>query len=191
LNNIILPEIISNFGGNSEHEIRVWCAACSDGQEAYSMAILLEEHLKLVPFKYRIFATDQSESFINAAQKGVYHNSQMDQLTMKRIDNWFDKKGEFYAVKDDLKNNIEFSVFDLLNNQFSSPPTSIFGNFDIVICANILYYYQPAFRHSIIKKTTSSITKNGYFITSETEREILFGFKFKELFPPSAIFQKR
>lgn len=191
LNKLIIPEIISNFNKNNHNEIRVWCAACADGQEAYSIAMLLEEHLKIKQFNYRIFATDQSDTYINTAQKGAYHTSQMGCLSLNRINNWFDKKGEFYVVKNDLKKHIEFSVFDLLNKQFSCPPSSIFGNFDFVFCANLLYYYKPEFRHLILKKITDSITKNGYLITSETERETLIDFKFKEVFPYSAIFQKR
>jgi chemotaxis protein methyltransferase CheR len=191
LNKIILPEIISNNNGNNNNEIRVWCVACANGQEAYSLAMLFEEHLKIKHFNYRIFATDQSETFINTAENGVYHLSQIGNLTTNNLHNWFDKKEEYYVVKNDLKKNIVFSVFNLFNNQFSSPPESIFGNFDIVICANLLYYYKPKFRHLILKKTTNSITKNGYLITSETERETLFDFKLKEVFPYSAIFQKK
>ncbi|MFZ4797676.1 MAG: CheR family methyltransferase [Bacteroidia bacterium] len=191
LNKIILPKIISNINGNNYNEIRIWCAACANGQEAYSLAMLFEEYLKNKHFNYRIFATDQSETFINTAKNGVYHLSQIGNLTTNQLNKWFDKKEEYYVVKNKLKTKIEFSVFDLFNKYNSCPPESIYGNFDIVICANLLYYYKPEFRHLILKKTTDSITKNGYLITSETERETLIDFKFKEVFPYSAIFQKK
>jgi len=191
LDKVILPEIILNFNGNYNNEIRVWCAACADGQEAYSIAMLIEEHLKNKPFKYRIFATDQSETCINTAQKGIYHTSKMGQLSLNKMNKWFEKNEEVYVVKKDLKKSIVFSVFDLFNKQYSSPPESIFGNFDIVICANLLFYYKPEFRYLILKKTTDTITKNGFFVTSEIEREMLLAFKYKEVIQKSAIFQKK
>jgi chemotaxis protein methyltransferase CheR len=191
LNKIVLPEIILLNKENHFNGIRVWCAACSEGQEAYSIAILLEELSRMHKFEYIIFATDQSETFINTAQKGIYHSSQMGNLSLNRINNWFDKKDELFEVKSALKKNIEFSSFDLFNKQYSSPPGSIFGNFDIVFCANLLYYYTPAYKRLILEKTSDSLTKNGYLILSETEREALLEYKFKEKYFQSAIFQRK
>jgi chemotaxis methyl-accepting protein methylase len=191
LNKIVLPEIILLNKENNFNGIRVWCAACSEGQEAYSIAILLEELSLIHKFEYMIFATDQSETCINTAQKGIYHSSQMGNLSMNRINKWFDKKNELFEVKSALKQHIEFSTFDLFTKQYSSPPGSIFGNFDIVFCANLLYYYKPDFKRLILNKTSDSLTKNGYLIISETEREALFEYKFKEKYYQSAIFQKK
>ena len=138
---------------------------------------------------FRIFATDQSETQIKLARSGEYPESALNGLNLKRVNQWFIKTGEIYSVKPELKKNIEFTVFDLLNDKFSCPPTSIFGDFDLIICANILFYYNPEIQNKIIKKTKNCLSDHGYFITGETERELLIQSGFHEVYPQTAIFK--
>jgi len=191
LEKIIIPSIIQNKLTSGRNEIRVWSAACASGQETYSLAMLLHEFRNGSSGKinFRIFATDQSELQIKEAQKGQYPESALNSLMLKRVNRWFTKHGETYIVNPELKENIEFSVFDLLNDKFSCPPASIFGDFDLIVCANILFYYQPEFQNKIIKKTRNCLSDNGYFITGETERDILNQYGFQEIYPQSAIFK--
>ncbi|MEI7504649.1 MAG: CheR family methyltransferase, partial [Paludibacter sp.] len=94
-------------------------------------------------------------------------------------------------IKPELMENIDFSVFDLLDNTSSSPATSIFGDFDIVICSNLLFYFNPESRKLIIDKVTNSISNDGYLVTGEAERAILLNHSFTEIFPQSGIFQRK
>lgn len=191
LEKIILPSIAIKKTKSRRNEIRIWSAACAAGQETYSLAMLLKEFTTGSGEKinYRIFASDQSESQILEAQTGRYPESSLNNLNLKRVSKWFSKQGETYLVNEELKENIEFSVFDLFNEQCNCPPTSIFGDFDIIVCANLLFYYKPEYRKKIIKKTSNSLSKNGYLITGETERDILIQSGFQEVYPQTAIFQ--
>lgn len=190
LEKVVFPALLHKKLHNKNKEIRIWSTACASGQETYSLAMLLKELTKGVEDKinFRIFATDQSELQINEAQKGQYPESALSYLSLKRIKEWFIKEGDVYTVKPELQENIDFSVFDLFNENQSSPPNSIFGDFDLVICANLLFYYKPKFRAQIIKKTSGCLSKNGYLITGETERDILLKSGFSEIIPQSAIF---
>ena len=190
LEKIVFPALLLKKSISKNKEIRIWSTACASGQETYSLAMLLKELTKGVEDKinFRIFATDQSESQINEAQRGQYPESALSYLSLKRIKEWFIKEGDVYSVKPELKENIDFSVFDLFNENYSSPPNSIFGDFDIVICANLLFYYKPRFRTQIIKKTGGCLSNDGYLITGETERDILAKSGFTEIIPQSAIF---
>ena len=191
LEKIIIPSLVMKSRNSNRNEIRIWSAACAGGQETYSLAMLLNEfsngHGEKINF--RIFATDQSETQMQEAELGVYHESSLNQVNLKRTKQWFTKKGDLYTVKPELKENIDFSVFDLLSEQFSCPPTSIFGDFDLIVCANLLFYYNPEYQKKIIKKTRNCLSTNGYMITGETEREILVKSGFYEVYPQSAIFQ--
>jgi chemotaxis methyl-accepting protein methylase len=109
---------------------------------------------------FRIFATDQSESQIQEAELGQYPETALARINMKRVKQWFTKQGDIYTVKSELKKDIDFSVFDLLNEEFSSPPTSIFGDFDLVACSNLLFYYKPEFQKKIIHKATKCLSVN-------------------------------
>lgn len=198
LEQIILPSLVNKKKNSSRKEIRIWSAACAGGQEAYSIAMLIEE-MKIGNSKvesYRIFATDQSESQINKAKKGIYSEYELGRLNMKRTKQWFSKSlscgnqnHDTYSVNSELKQNIDFSVFDLFNKQLGSPPSSIFGDFDIVICANLLFYFNVDYQKIIIEKITKCLAKEGYIIVGEAERDIMINCNFREVFPNSGIFQ--
>lgn len=192
LEKIILPSIILKKGKSGRTEIRIWSAACAAGQETYSLAMLLKEFTNGNGEKinFRIFASDQSESQILEAQTGEYPASSLNNLNLRRVNKWFTKEGDNYRVHDELKENIEFSVFDLFNEKYSCPPSSIFGDFDIIVCANLLFYYKREFRKEIIRKTSNSLSRNGYLITGETERDILIQSGLHEVYPQTAIFQQ-
>ncbi len=192
LEKIILPSLVTKSVNSNRNEIRIWSAACASGQETYSMAMLLQEfsNSKGGQLNFRIFATDQSETQIQEAKLGQYSETELNSLNLKQLGRWFTKQGEIYRIKPELKENIDFSVFDLLNETLSCPPSSIYGNFDLVICANLLFYYQPEYRKKIIEKARHCISRSGYLITGESEREILIQAGFREVYPMSGIFQK-
>jgi chemotaxis protein methyltransferase CheR len=194
LEHLILPSFILNKkNDNKNKEIRIWSAACAGGQEAYSLAMLLEEfnnnNAELI--NYRIFATDQSEEQRKLASKGQYDELAINNLISKRIKQWFTKRNDYYYIKPLLKKNIEFSVFDLFDEHLSCPQSSIFGDFDIVICANLLFYYKREYQETILNKIVGCITERGYIICGETERGILMNYGLKEFYPYSGIFRKK
>jgi chemotaxis methyl-accepting protein methylase len=175
-----------------KRELRIWSAACAGGQEAYSLAILLEElkNSDSEKFNYRIFATDQDETQVNEARKGEYSAAALNNLSLKRANQWFIRHGETYTVKPELKKNMEFSVFDLFSENLSSPPGSIFGDFDLVFCANLLFYYKDKYRKTILDKTGNCLADGGFLVVGEAEREILMNYGYREVFPQSGVFKK-
>ncbi len=174
LEQIILPELVLKKGKSKRKEIRVWSAACAAGQESYSLCMLLEE-LKTGgnEISYRIFATDQCETQVNEARNGRYPAEALNNLNFKRVKQWFTKRGDTYTVKPALKNYINFSVFDLFSKELCCPPESLFGDFDLVVCANLLFYYKSEYRKIILEKAVKCLAGGGYLITGETERDIL------------------
>ena len=189
LEQCVIPQLLHN----PKKELRIWSAACACGQEPYSMAILCTELAQRWnnEWTFRIFATDKNATVLHEAQKGVYNSSLITNLKLKHLQQWFSKKGEKYQIHDSLKNAIDFSEFDLLNEQYSCPPASIFGNFDIVLCSNILFYYKPKYQKKILEKISKSIHPKGYIIVGEAERNILLDMGYIEEFAMSAIFRKR
>jgi chemotaxis protein methyltransferase CheR len=191
LEQVIIPELIQKKIKARHKEIRIWSAACAGGQEAYSIAMILEELLARTDEKlnYRIFATDLHEIHLTEARKGCYTETSLNQVSLRRINKWFTKKGNSFSIQPVLKEHVDFSVFDLLNQQMLSPPASIFGDFDLIFCANLLFYYTIGTREIIVRKINNCLAKGGLLITGETEREILMHHHYQEVFPQSAIFQ--
>ncbi len=193
LEQIILPQLIEKKKIRKEKEIRIWSAACAAGQEAYSTAILCDELIesKKADINYLIFATDIDPKALEQAQRGNYQSATIGKVTLKRIQTYFIRKGENYCIDPSIKNYVDFSVFDLLSGEGTCPPASIYGNFDLIFCSNLLFYYKPEYRIRMLEKIGNSLSSGGYLITGETEREIIKGNNYREMFINSAIFQKK
>lgn len=173
LSNQIIPSLFSKVKNGKE--IRVWSVGCSTGQEAYSLAIALEEVgerlNKIIP--YRIFASDISEDSIEKAKRGVYDESEIGNLRYSHLRKYFIKEMTEYTVKPFIKEKIHFGFYNLLNENKMGPDDSIFASFDIIICSNLLYYYNENTQEKMISKLLYTLNPGGYFLTSETEKYLI------------------
>jgi chemotaxis protein methyltransferase CheR len=192
LEQIVLPSLISQKEKNQEKEIRIWSAACASGQEAYSLAILCDELIeaKKTNIGCRIFATDISQEELVKAKMGVFQSAAVSKVSLKRIQAYFTQIGETYTILSLLRNHIDFSIFDLLAEDGTCPPASIYGNFDLVFCSNLLFYYKPEYQQRILDKAMHCLASGGFLITGETEREIVKENNYCEVFANSGIFKK-
>ncbi len=120
--------------------------------------------------RYRIIATDVSESALIKAKTGEYNEKDIQKIRVKDLNEFFVKFGETYKVSPQLKQHVSFSTYDLLDNLSSSPQESIFGNFDLIICSNVLFYYKLKYQRFIIKKLVGVMDEKGYLITGEAEK---------------------
>lgn len=189
LGHVVLPKLISQ---NREiDEIRIWSAACAGGHEPYSLAIVFEKfnQLNASKLKYRIFATDRDYHEIERAVVGVFSASDIGNLSNLETTNWFLSDGKTYKIKAELKKNIQYELFDLLNNSCICPRSSIFGSFDFIMCANVLIYYNEEIQKQIVSNMKKCISKNGFIISGEAERELFLNNNFIEVFPQSCIFK--
>jgi chemotaxis methyl-accepting protein methylase len=188
----ILPQLIEEKSGGEE--IRVWSAGCAAGQEAYSIAILLDklDVSRANRVRFRIFATDISESSLALAREGVYDADAVQNVRLKHLAKYFTKQGDTYTITPELKDRVNFSTYDLLDKLSVNPPESIYGDFDIVFCSNLLFYYRPEIREFILHKVQPSLSAKGYLVTGEAERAFVAKTDgFRMVAPPAAVFQKK
>jgi len=190
---VIIPVLLDEKEKSGRSEIRVWSAACAAGQEPYSVAILLDELLTArgSTVSYRIFATDFSATDLALADKGVYDFGAVKNIRVKHLREFFTTTGESYSIAPRIRAHVDFSRYDLLDEHSVSPPASIFGDFDLVLCSNLLFYYKPEIREIILDKACRSLSPNGFLVTGEAERDMITGRKgLRAVAPPAAIFQK-
>lgn len=181
LDKIVIPNLITMI--DRQREIRIWSAGSSSGQEAYSIAILiseLEEELR-IKIPYRIIATDISEIQLKKGRNGIFKKNDILNLKLKYIEKYFSIEGNNYIIDEKIKKNISFSYFDLIDDENIKPPESIYGDFDLILCSNLLFYYNPEVQKKIIMKSELSLGPNGYFVTSEVEKILVK--KFTKLIP--------
>jgi chemotaxis protein methyltransferase CheR len=190
----ILPDLVENGRKTGRSGLRVCSAGCSTGQEAWSLAILLDE-LAASPERqpaWRVFGTDLSEPNLALARAGVYSTPELGNVCLRHLDSCFTRQGDEFAVKTRLRERVDFAAYDLLDTATTSPPSSIFGDFDLVVCCNLLMYYRPEQQRRILDKLHDCLAPGGYLVTGETERRIAgSAANLREAMFPAPIFQKR
>lgn len=196
LEQCVLPELLDARRRAGGGELRVWSAGCAAGQEAWSVAILLDELTwgrgppRSPSVAYRIFATDLSESDLALAREAVYPAGALGNVRLRQLGRSFSRVGDAYAVGPRLRERVEFSAYDLLDPGTSCPPACIYGEFDLVVCANVLIYYRPPVQHRILAKLRRSLAPGGYLMTGETERQVAQGAGgFRAVAPPAPVYQ--
>ncbi|MDP4126229.1 MAG: protein-glutamate O-methyltransferase CheR [Bacillota bacterium] len=190
LEQLILPGLIRLKA--DEKEIRIWSAGCSSGQEAYSLAMLLSDLAETggKEINFRIFATDISQEAIAAGRAGVYDQNAVLNVKLKYLDKYFTKNGTTYTIVPQLRQCISFSTYNLLDLSTANPPESIYGDFDIVMCSNLLFYYKLEMQKVIIKKMLHAMSATGHLVTGEAEKTLIKNAtKLQMIAIPTAVFK--
>ncbi|WP_010166917.1 CheR family methyltransferase [Candidatus Epulonipiscium viviparus] len=167
----ILPGII-----NVTKTFNVWSAACSTGDEPYTLAILLT---KLIPSqKFKIIATDIDKDILAKAKTGIYPDKQVINLPADFKSKYFKKTTEGYIISDDIKRKIDFRQHNLLKDPYPS-------DIDLIVCRNVLIYFTEQAKADIYNKFSKSLSSTGILFVGSTEQIINahdFGLKSKKLF---------
>lgn len=145
--------------------IRIWCAACSSGQEPYSIAMILDEETqRLGGWNIEILATDVSRSVIAAAREGVYTQFEVQRgLPISQLLRYFRQEGERWRVNEHLRSRVQFEEFNLLSD-FTG-----LGTFDVIFCRNVLIYFDVPTKQNVLEKMGRSLALDGYLFMGAAE----------------------
>jgi chemotaxis methyl-accepting protein methylase len=132
LEQVILPGLTEEKV-RSRGEIRIWSAGCAAGQEAWSVAILLDElaAARAKPVPFRIFATDLSEEDLELARRGAYSAAAVGNVRLRHLNGCFSRQGDAYAIAARLRERVDFSLYDLLDDGLLQP----IGNNKMLECS--------------------------------------------------------
>ncbi|MGX5173474.1 CheR family methyltransferase [Aliikangiella sp. IMCC44653] len=158
LKKTLVPEIRRNSQG-----LRIWCAACSTGQEPYSVAMQLEEAAALTSSE--IIATDLSERVLNKAKTGVYQSLELNRgLPKDKLSRYFKQLNpDEWQVNERLRSKIKFQPLNLLNAPYS------LGKFDIIFCRNVLIYFSNQNKTKVINGLINNLKPGGYLFLGASE----------------------
>ena len=167
----ILPAIVYQKKGTIDRSFRVWSAACSMGEEPYSIAILINELLEKEALKLNIniFATDIDGKILKKAQKATYPFESIKSVKYRLLKKYFVPAGKSFQLIPEIRDLVSFSVYDILDRKTTVPPESIFGSFDMVLCRNVLIYFDAEHQDQIFDKLYRSLSKQGYLVLGEAE----------------------
>ena len=165
LRNQILPNLIQNR--EVHRSLRIWSAGCSSGEEAYSIAILLDELLcKRHNWSVKLLATDIDVEALSKARRGVYTDWSFRKVDPIIQEKYFRRVGNAWELDPQIKKMVTFERLNLLTDAF---PDSMVGKMDLIICRNVFIYFSGEDVASIIKKFGSSLRDGGYLLAGHGE----------------------
>jgi chemotaxis protein methyltransferase CheR len=152
----VLPELLKQSGG----KVNIWSAGCSTGAEPYTLAILLDE---LTPqTRHRILATDLDVEMLAKAKTGIYGSIEMKCVTQPVMQKYFSVNGMQYAVREDIKNRVEFKQHNLLLDNFES-------GFDLILCRNVVIYFTEEAKDQLYRRFYKALKPGGVLFVGGTE----------------------
>ena len=167
----ILPDLIDKRTAAQRFPgpipIRIWSAACSNGQEVYSIAMVLKELVGGNPdrFQIRILGTDISDQAVATASRGIYNRVEIERgLPSDKLRRYFTpEKDGAYKISDELRGMATFRNLNLMND------FSTVGRFDIVLCRNVAIYFTDSDRTSVFNRLGKVMEPDGYLMIGATE----------------------
>ena len=157
LEETVIPELIQRFGKN----LKVWSAACSTGDEPYSLVMALSRHIPLQ--QIRIYATDLDKQVIAKAKTGLYGEKSIEGVPEDLKKKYFTKIGPSYKIADEIKARVDFHQHNLLKDTY---PTDC----NLIVCRNVLIYFTEEAKDEVFRKYYQSLAKGGMLFIGSTEQ---------------------
>ena len=155
----IIPELIGKFGKN----LKIWSAACSTGDEPYSLVMALSRHIPLNQIK--IYATDLDKQVIAKAKVGLYGEKSIASVPEDLKSKYFAKVGPSYQISEEIKKRVEFKEHNLLRDTY---PT----DYHLIVCRNVLIYFTEEAKDEVFRKFQKSLAHGGILFIGSTEQII-------------------
>lgn len=165
LKELILPELAKS----SPRQIRIWSAACSTGQEPYSLSMAISEYLQSKPGSLpaggmQILATDISPRVLEQARSGIYEGVAVSRgLATERKQRYFKQMGDGWQVIDTIRSRITFRELNLMQSY------TALGKFDVIYCRNVLIYFSTGLKKDILSRMAKALNPGGYLVLGGSE----------------------
>ncbi len=170
---VILPELLKARA--TTRRIRIWSAACSTGQEPYSLAMILDEEARrLIGWTVEIIATDIAESVLKKAKEGVYSHFEAQRgVPMTHLVRYFTKRKDQWALNQNIRARVDFRQQNLMSD------FSHLGQFDVIFCRNVLIYFAPEQKRDVLRRVAQRLAPDGYLVLGAAESAIGYSNEFK------------
>lgn len=153
----VFPELIQRFGKN----LKIWSAACSTGDEPYSLVMALSKHVPLN--QIRVFATDIDKVILEKAHLGLYNEKSIAAVPADLKTKYFEKIGASYRISDEVKSRVSFQQHNLLKDHYDS-------GYHLIVCRNVLIYFTEEAKDEVFVKFRQALTSGGVLFIGSTEQ---------------------
>ncbi len=173
----ILPEIIHNKKLRGQRKIRIWSAASSSGEEAYSAAMMIHELVRPMhpQMEFEIVGTDINSAVLETAKSGIYREYSIRNAPRHFLRKYFKQTPQGYELNDIIKKYVSFKLLNLYDDR----AMKMMFNFDVIFCANVLIYFDTQSKIKVVNHLYNALSKGGYLFIgySETLHGISKAFK--------------
>jgi chemotaxis protein methyltransferase CheR len=171
----LMPALLTSR--TASRRIRIWCAAAATGQEPYSLAIALKEMGKdLRGWKIEIIATDLSTEVLEKARSGIYSQFEVQRgLPALMLIKYFSQIGESWQISPEIRGMVKFMPLNLLND------FAHLGRFDLVLCRNVLIYFDQATKINVLERIASVTERDGFLVLGGAETVVGLTDRFKPI----------
>src|SRR5499433_2642359 len=158
----VIPRLVDEAGDS--RSLRIWSAGCSSGEEPYTIAMLLAEHLGEAANNYtvKIYGTDIDEEALTAARHAVYRTEQLKDIPDRLVDRYFTRDGQLYRFRRDIRRWCIFGGHNLTQ----APPLS---HIDLLVCRNVLIYFTSELQDRILNRFHYSMREDGFLFLGRSE----------------------
>lgn len=157
----VIPELIQKFGKN----LKIWSAACSTGDEPYSLVMALSRQIPLS--QIRIIATDIDKQVIAKARTGLYNEKSIAGVPQDLRQRYFRQIGSSYQISDEIKKRVEFREHNLLKDTYPA-------DCDLIVCRNVLIYFTDEAKEEIYRKFFKALHTGGDLFIGSTEQILTY-----------------
>ncbi|HOQ14145.1 MAG TPA: protein-glutamate O-methyltransferase CheR [Bacillota bacterium] len=161
---VVLPKLKKTV---TDHDLRIWSAGCSSGEEAYTLAMIIDEFFGSEKYLWdtRILATDISDNALEKARAGIYSKNNVDSLPLHWRKKYFKNVDESsYAISDKIKNEVIFRKFNLMNEFFNFK-----RKFHVIFCRNVMIYFDIDTKFNLLDKFYDATVNGGYLFVGHSE----------------------
>ncbi len=153
----VFPELIKKFGKN----LKIWSAACSTGDEPYSLVMALSRQVPLA--NIRVIATDIDKQVLDTARMGLYNEKSIAAVPEDLKKKYFTKVGNSWQISEEIKKRVEFKEHDLLKDVYPS-------GCHLIVCRNVVIYFTEEAKDEIYQKFHRSLAQGGVLFIGSTEQ---------------------
>ncbi|WP_160674956.1 protein-glutamate O-methyltransferase CheR [Clostridium sp. C8-1-8] len=173
----------------SINPLRIWCAACSSGEEPYTLAMLVKETNLFKEGAVEIIASDINKKVLNKAKKALYHKKSLSfrKMPAGMTQKYFDDDGDNYKIKDEVRSIVKFKHI----NMFDKNVVNEIGKVDIIICRNVLIYFDTDAIKKLVGTFYQLIKHNGYLLLGHAETITNINPGFETIYTPSIFYYKK
>ncbi len=162
----ILPEICARKEAAGKKKLRIWSAGCSSGEEPYTLAMLLLQKPSLAGWELEVIGTDISHRVLNIARKGVYAAASFRTTEQYYLERYFSPvENDKYRINDEVRDLVTISHLNLFENQ----RVALLGKMDVVLCRNVIIYFDLAAKKKVVQNLFDRLHPEGYLLLGHSE----------------------